>query len=407
MNLSLEMYTHVNDIILHAVYLSRMTSYKAGGYYRSKLFTMNNIDYYTCWEDFQIIQKALQINNADVIFSITSGGCNIFNFLVYNPKKIIAVDYNPYQNHLLELKIEAMRQFEYEQFLQFMGITPSNDREQLYERVRKRLSDNARKLWDRNSYAIKRGVLLVGEQNVKNIGKMLRFLKGHSTIENFFLCGDIKEQTAYFYDHINGLPWRLYQRSTSQNWVVKLMLCSRAIKELPYRRKRAPDYFHYLQHVHFLSNHAKRIEQVFSKIPIRYNHFASLMLLGYYFNTDCYPPYLKVENYDTIRQRLDRIEMKSASAIEAVRQFPHNYFTKFNLSNIFDWMGTDSFHQQLEDLTNSGKDGGKILYATTRTDREIPPKITALSQDAKLASELLHEDRTIMYSMYHFGTIRK
>jgi len=384
-----------------------MTSYKAGGYYRSKLFTMNKIDYYTCWEDFQIIQKALQINSDDVLFSITSGGCNIFNFLMYNPKKIIAVDYNPYQNYLLELKIETIRQLEYIQFLQFMGITPSSEREQLYEIVRKHLSDNARKLWDRNSYAIKTGVLLVGEQNVKNIGKVLRFLKGHTTIENFFLCDDIKEQSDYFYHHIDGLPWRLYQRFTSQDWVLKLMLCLRAMQELPYRRKRAAGYIPYLQHVHFSLDHAKKIEQMFSKIPIRYNHFASLMLLGYYFNTDCFPPYLKEENYDTVRQRLDRIEMKSTSVTEALQQFPHDYFTKFNLSNIFDWVDTASFHRQLKNLTKFGKDGGKILYATTRTDREIPPEITVLSQDTRLASELLLEDRTIMYSTYHPGTIRK
>jgi S-adenosylmethionine-diacylglycerol 3-amino-3-carboxypropyl transferase len=378
-----------------------------GEYYLSKLFTMNKIDYYTCWEDFQIIQNALQINSGDVIFSITSGGCNILNFLVYNPKKIVAVDYNPYQNYLLELKIEAIRNLDYSQFLQFMGIAPSNEREKIYEMVRKKLSDNARTIWDRNSYAIRKGVLLVGEQNVKNFGKLLRFLKGSKTIENFFLCQDIKKQTDYFYRYIYGLPWRLYQRYTSQDWVVKLMLCLRAVRELPYRRRRAAGYFQYLQNVHYPSDHHKKIEEVFSKIPVRNNHFASLMLLGYYFNKDCFPPYLKEENYDNMQQRVDRIEMESASVSEVLKKFPNDYFTKFNLSNIFDWVENTSFQQQLIELTKFGAEGGKILYATTRIDREIPTKIATLSQDAHLASDLMHEDRTMLYSKYQLGTICK
>ena len=396
----------MNDIILIAVYLLMMNR-SVGSYYLSKLFTMNKIDYYTCWEDFQVIQKALQVESGDVIFSITSGGCNIFNLLVYDPKKIVAVDYNPYQNYLLELKIEAIRTLKYSQFLQFMGIEPSSERQQLYKIVRKKLSNNARIMWDRNPYAINNGVLLVGEQNVKNIGKLLRFLKGPKTIENFFLCQDNKEQTDYFYRYIYGLPWRLYQRYTSQNQVVKLILCLRALQEIPYRRKRAAGYFQYLQNVYYPPDHPKNIEEVFSTIPVRYNHYASLMLLGYYFNKDCFPPYLKEENYDKLQQRVDRIEMVSAPVSDALKKFPNEYFTKFNLSNIFDWVENTLFQQQLAELTKFGKDRGKILYTTTRADREIPTEITTLSQDLQVTSELLHEDRMPLYSKYQLGTICK
>ena len=60
----------------------------------------NKIEYYACWDDIQTIQNALKINRNDVVLSITSAGCNILNFLLYNPKKILAIDYNPFQNYL-------------------------------------------------------------------------------------------------------------------------------------------------------------------------------------------------------------------------------------------------------------------------------------------------------------------
>jgi S-adenosylmethionine-diacylglycerol 3-amino-3-carboxypropyl transferase len=380
---------------------------KRVGYSLLKNIIMNKIDYYTCWEDFNIVQKALKPSSNDVIFSITSGGCNILNFLVFNPKEIVAVDYNPYQNYLLELKIEAIRGLEYAQFLQFVGVEPSNEREKLYGLFRKKMSDNARSFWDSNSYAIQKGILFIGEQNAKNLGKFLRFLKGSKTIEDFFHCRDITEQTDYFYQHIYGLPWRLYQKYTYHDWSVKLMLCLRAVREFHYRRKRAVRYFNYLQNVHYPPNHPQRIEEVFSRISLRDNHFASLMLLGYYEGKECFPPYLKAENYHTLQKNIDRIIIESISVAEALQKYSNEYFTKFNLSNIFDWMDDSSFQQQLTAALRAGKDGGKILYVTTRTDREIPHQMDTLMRDDDLASDLLREDRTIFFSHYYLGKIRK
>jgi len=86
-------------------------------------FSSNKVEYYSCWEDIQVIQDALEINTNDIILSITSAGCNIFNFLLYNPKKILSIDFNPYQNYLLELKIEAIKKLDYEEFLGLLGIS--------------------------------------------------------------------------------------------------------------------------------------------------------------------------------------------------------------------------------------------------------------------------------------------
>lgn len=375
--------------------------------YLSNRFIMNKIDFYTCWEDMDLIQKSLQINSNDIIFSVTSGGCNILNFLVYNPKKILAVDYNPYQNYLLELKIEAIRNLNYTEFLQFMGITPSKERMELYEIIRKNLSQNASAFWDLNSFAVEKGILNVGEQNVKNYGKFLRFLKGRKTIENFFYCTTIEEQTDYFYKHIYGLPWRLYPGCTYRDFVIKLALCLRALHEYPYGRKRVSGYFRYIQKIHYPKDHLKKIEYVYTKVPIKYNHFASLMLLNRYINEDCFPPYLREENYGMIQQRIDRIETKTASVLETLRECPSDSITKFNLSNVFDWIADDIFTKQFVEITRVGKNGGKIFYSTTRDDRYIPKDIKTMYPYEKIAVDLLKEDRTMMYSYFEVGEICK
>lgn len=59
------------------------------------------------WEDPKIDRQLLNINKDDVILTITSAGDNILDYLLESPRRIHAVDLNPNQNHLLELKIAA------------------------------------------------------------------------------------------------------------------------------------------------------------------------------------------------------------------------------------------------------------------------------------------------------------
>ena len=93
---------------------------------KDKVF--DGILYAQCWEDPQIDRTAFKINSEDIVFTITSGGCNALTFLLDNPKKIISLDLNPHQNYLLELKIAAMKRLSYDEVLQLFGIRNSRSR---------------------------------------------------------------------------------------------------------------------------------------------------------------------------------------------------------------------------------------------------------------------------------------
>jgi len=372
-------------------------------------YILNKIDIYNCWEDFSLIQRALKINGNDIVFSITSGGCNILNFLLYNPKKIITVDYNPYQNYLLELKIAAIKNLCYSDFLKVMGIIPSNENEELYKIIKNNLSKNARLYWDSNTYVINRGITCVGEGNIKKFGNFLRFLKGTKTIENYFYCKTIDEQADYFYKHIYGFPWKLSLIYAYNNYTMKSTLFFNMLREIIYKRERLSEkeYFRYIRKIKYPKNHLKRIEDIFTKITIRTNYFLSQILLGYYINEDCFPPYLKKENYNLLKQNLDRIEIKTSSVYESLKNFPEDYISKFNLSNILDWNDDDIFVKSLDQITRVGKNNGRFFYSTARNDRNIPKDYKSLTSDKQFANELIKEDRTTMYSRFELGTITK
>ena len=93
------------------------------------------INYSSVNEDSNSEFKALNINKNDTVLCITGSGARILDLLIKDPKEIVAVDFNPCQNFLLELKIAAIQKLEYEDFLRFIGIMPCPDRKQLYRRT--------------------------------------------------------------------------------------------------------------------------------------------------------------------------------------------------------------------------------------------------------------------------------
>src|SRR5438105_1314449 len=98
------------------------------------------INYSQCWEDPEVLLKALNINSNDIVLSVTSGGDNAIALLLCSPKKITAVDLNPTQNYLLELKLAAIQGLSYDEYLSFLGVTESSNRLGSFSKVKQYLT---------------------------------------------------------------------------------------------------------------------------------------------------------------------------------------------------------------------------------------------------------------------------
>lgn len=73
------------------------------------------------WEDSRADARLLKITSEDVILAITSAGDNILSYALERPKRIHAVDLNPNQNHLLELKVAAFTALGYTDVWKLFG----------------------------------------------------------------------------------------------------------------------------------------------------------------------------------------------------------------------------------------------------------------------------------------------
>ena len=110
----------------------------------------NNLVYNTCWEDPRLDRKALQLTKDDRVLVITSAGCNALDYSLCNPAHVYAVDMNPRQNALLELKMAAIRKFEYEDFYALFGEGHHTRAKELYaSTLRSELGPFAQDYWDK------------------------------------------------------------------------------------------------------------------------------------------------------------------------------------------------------------------------------------------------------------------
>ncbi|KAH9844792.1 betaine lipid synthase [Teratosphaeria destructans] len=108
----------------------------------------NEYIYAFTWEDSRTDARLLKITGDDVILAITSAGDNILSYAVERPKRIHAVDLNPAQNHLLELKVAAFRSLEYQDFWKLFGEGKHEDfHTLLLERLSPHLSSQAFDYW--------------------------------------------------------------------------------------------------------------------------------------------------------------------------------------------------------------------------------------------------------------------
>jgi betaine lipid synthase len=100
------------------------------------------------WEDARVDARLLKITSEDVILAITSAGDNVLAYALEQPKRIHAVDLNPNQNHLLELKVAAFTALGYTDVWKLFGQGKHADfRSLLINNLSPHLSSQAFDYW--------------------------------------------------------------------------------------------------------------------------------------------------------------------------------------------------------------------------------------------------------------------
>jgi S-adenosylmethionine-diacylglycerol 3-amino-3-carboxypropyl transferase len=149
------------------------------------------------------------------------------------------------------------------------------------------------------------------------------------------------------------------------------------------------------------------VRRAVTELPAKDNYFLAYILSGNYF-ADNLPVYLKKENYQFIRDRVDRIKIVTSGCQEYLSSLPGDTISKFNFTNIFEWMSIEEFTLILLETLRIAKDGAVITYRNHLVTRNRPDIFAdKIIPDMKLSLELRKKDRSFIYKAYVVERIKK
>ncbi len=345
----------------------------------------SRIRYAQCWEDADVLLKALNVQPGDVCLSVTSAGDNSLSILSQNPAKVIAVDFNRQQIACLELKARAIKFLTYEDLLCLVGVR-AGDRVSLYMKLRPHLSEATKNFFDVQKLDISRGIGHAGKfekyfEIFRNAA--LPFVHSKDVCDSMLVKRDEAGRRRFFDEVWNTAKWRTLFRMFFSRKVMGLL-------------GRDPSFFQYVQ-ADVAQAILARTEHALTVLDPSANPYLQWILKGNY--VTALPHYLRRENYDVIKANIDRLELRLGSIESVLDELPPASIDKFNLSDIFEYMSMDNYHKLLNSLVLSGRTGGRLVYWNMLAPRSRPEKMApVLTSHAELADQLHKEDKAFFYS---------
>jgi S-adenosylmethionine-diacylglycerol 3-amino-3-carboxypropyl transferase len=368
----------------------------------------------TCWEDPALDRVALELTSSDRLLVITSAGCNVLDYLLAGAGEIHAVDVNPCQNALLELKIAGLRTLSYKDFFQLFGRGRSNGAREMYQdSLRKELGPFARGYWDRRIdffegqgwqqsfyyrgttgfFARLAVALVVGFQNLRE------------PIQALLEARTVEEQRRIYETRLRHRLWTGWIRwFLSQPTTLSILGIPRGqYEEMVARYPGGPaDYIR------------ESFEAVLTQLPFQNNYFWRVYFQGFY-TPECCPEYLKPANFNRLRSELHRIRIHTTTVTECVRR-SGVVFTRFVLLDHMDWMKgrlREALSEEWNTLLEKAAPRARAIFRSAGQSvpwleelpvsyRGRPARLGSLLEPRRaLAADLHARDRVHTYGSFH------
>lgn len=347
----------------------------------------SQIRYAQVWEDADILLQALDIQPGQVCLSIASAGDNALAMLSRSPERVIALDLSPAQLACLELRVAAYRELSHDELLILMGSKFGKDRETLYQRCRRQLSADTQQFWDHNRAAIHQGIGGIGrfEHYFAIFRRYVLPLIHRRDRVDCLLKGGTLEQRQTFYDQEwNTWRWRSLFRLFFSRFVMGL--------------GRDPSFFKYVEG----SVGDRILERTCYALTVldpTENPYLQWILTGQHLTA--LPYALRPENFDAIRNNLDRLEWHCISLENFLDTVGENAIDHYNLSDIFEYLSPENYHQLLQRLVKAGRTGGRFAYWNMLVPRSRPATMADQLQPlTELAKSLHAQDKAFFYSTF-------
>ena len=380
----------------------------------------NNLVYNTCWEDPRIDRVALDLKPNHNVMVITSAGCNALDYALAGANHVYAVDMNPRQNALLDLKKSAIKNLEYDQFFQMFGHGQLPDYKQVYnDKLRASLPEWSQTYWDKKIKFFrpkkKRTFYFRGSSgslawliNVY-IDKVLRM----RPLVNDLFDAQSQEEQEELYKKVHKRLWKKFIRfflKLDTTW---------SLAGVPRAQREHLEREYENGIVDFVE---ENMHTVFAELPIHDNYFWRVYGTGSYIPTCC-PEYLKEENFEPLRDGIvDRVTTHTDSVQHFIEKHEGHEIHRLVLLDHMDWLTANLYPALVsewqaivdrlgkqEDIRLLWRSGGTNTDFVDDVEIQLNGKPTKVGQlltyHDKLADELHKIDRVHTYGVFRVADL--
>lgn len=349
-------------------------------------------------------RQALRLTPADQVLVITSAGCNALDYALTGAR-VLAVDANPRQNHLLELKLAGIRRLDYQAFFALFGAGGDRRALEMYAALREELSDAAREFWDGEIQAFQpdsaRGGSFYYAGTAGLVAYTLRWYIEHvarasGALERLLAASSIPEQlTIYAAELRERILGEGLLKFVGSSGVLALLGVPDAQRQM--LRAQPGGLVGYLR---------ERMDHVMSIAPLRENYFWSVYLLGRYLPTSC-PEYLKRYNFARLKAGLaDNVRFCTATVTECLAREPPG-FSAFVLLDHMDWLARQPrlLEEEWEGIFATAAPGARVIFRSGAPDAAFLPSAVAerLCFEPERSRALHLQDRVGTYGSFHIA----
>lgn len=373
--------------------------------------------YNACWEDPALDREALQLDGTHRVLVITSGGCNALDYALCAPRQVVAVDANPRQTAVLELKLAGIRALDHDDFFALFGTGRHPHARELYRRhLRAQLSSFAQRWWDehitwfsgtgwRDSFYF-RGLS----------GLVARLVKGHIerkprlrvAVGDLLAAGSLDEQREIYDRRVQSELW-----TPGVRWAMGRQ-ATMSLLGVPTAQTREVSAAHQQGVAGFIMD---CVAYVFRELPVWTNYFWTVYLRGAYTRTCC-PEYLKPANFAALKGGLvDRVEAVT-STVSGVLAAGDRSFDRYVLLDHMDWLGAHRPAELAEEwglVLAHAAPGARAIWRSAHRrqsyldtlrlpDGGLLPERLAYRRE--LADRLHRRDRVGTYGGFHIADLR-
>ena len=319
------------------------------------------------WEDPYVDMEHLELGPTDSIFCITSAGDNALHYAAAaKPARIHAVDMNPCQGHLLELKLAAIASLDYPTFWRMFGEGKiDNFTELLDSHISPYLSSHAYQFWRSNQNVFDKAFYFRGYSgHALRLAKAAISLMGvRGYVDRMCTTTSLNEQKELWEKHVRG--------ALINKTLINVFLSNPAFL---WNALGVP-----VNQLNIFKNEGS-VEQfaidTLDPVPKRSllsndNYHYRLCLMGNYSHESC-PLYLKEDAFNALKANacaaLDSFRLHTDAIVSVLRGMQDNSLTHAILMDHMDWFDPVPEERALPDLDLARNEEDKSV---SDLDREI------------------------------------